>query len=72
MITLLNKSLVKSLDGCYKWEARCHCGMLFLVKAHKVRSGHTRSCGCVRIKASFERMTTRWNTIRGIDEKHTK
>lgn len=39
-----------SLKEC-QWWCRCDCGAETLVRAHHLRSGHTRSCGC-RIRAT--------------------
>lgn len=30
------------------WKVRCDCGTEFLVRANAVRTGNTRSCGCIR------------------------
>lgn len=30
------------------WECRCKCGKSVLVETQKLRSGHTKSCGCLR------------------------
>ncbi len=32
-----------------KWTARCDCGRLMTARASKLRSGHTKSCGCLRV-----------------------
>jgi hypothetical protein len=31
-----------------KWQARCDCGAVVIVGASRLRSGHVRSCGCLR------------------------
>lgn len=30
------------------WECKCDCGILVKVKAENLRSGHTKSCGCLQ------------------------
>lgn len=30
------------------WTCRCHCGALFVARAHNIKVFHTRSCGCAR------------------------
>jgi hypothetical protein len=29
------------------WECRCDCGNVSVVRSHHLRSGHTKSCGCL-------------------------
>lgn len=29
------------------WECECDCGNTTIVEGHKLKSGHTRSCGCI-------------------------
>lgn len=33
--------------GCTRWHAVCDCGERVVVTGSKLRSGHTRSCGCL-------------------------
>lgn len=35
-------------DGSVVWECVCDCGSVTLVRAGKLSSGQTRSCGCLR------------------------
>ena len=47
-IEVLNK--VAELDGCRKrarWFCRCHCGKTFTTLGASLRSGNTKSCGCL-------------------------
>jgi hypothetical protein len=42
--------LVKEIshrDRQVYWECLCSCGELTIVTTHHLRSGHTRSCGCL-------------------------
>lgn len=41
-------TLIAAAPGTGKWRARCACGVVKLVEARLVRSGNTRSCGCLR------------------------
>lgn len=34
------------------WKCRCACGNECLVRANKLRSGHTKSCGCLQKEMS--------------------
>lgn len=31
----------------YFWECRCDCGQICSVRGHEIRSGRTKSCGCL-------------------------
>jgi len=44
-----------------RWLCRCFCGRLFECRQNSLRSGNTRSCGCLRYR----------NTIRGENEHIT-
>lgn len=41
------------------WAAKCECGAVALVKSARLRTGHTRSCGCLHPK-----------TVRAVKFKH--
>lgn len=30
------------------WKCQCHCGNFFIVDGYSLRSGHTKSCGCLK------------------------
>lgn len=30
------------------WRCRCRCGIILVVRAGNLRSGHTKSCGCLK------------------------
>ena len=34
--------------GNIRWRVRCNCGCEFEVAGNSLRSGHTKSCGCLR------------------------
>lgn len=38
-------------DNPRQWLCRCQCGRETSVEAHNLRSGHTKSCGCLARKA---------------------
>jgi hypothetical protein len=40
------------------WECLCDCGMTAVVEGFKLKSGHTKSCGCLNIEKLIERSTT--------------
>ena len=33
--------------GQTKWRCRCECGVVFVVVGHSLRTGNTKSCGCI-------------------------
>ena len=37
------------------WKVKCDCGTVFTLLATSVKSGHTKSCGCVRIENNKNR-----------------
>jgi hypothetical protein len=43
--------------GSVVWQCRCDCGAQFLVRCDALRSGNTRSCGCLRREMNSERLT---------------
>lgn len=42
---------------CYLWKCRCDCGNEVVVMGQHLRSGHTKSCGCVQ-KETVRKMKT--------------
>lgn len=40
------------------WECKCDCGRTTLVCLYKLKSGYTKSCGCLRVDVATERLTT--------------
>lgn len=49
-LKVIKKSNRRS-NGAICWECICDCGNTAIVKGTYLRSGHTKSCGCERIKA---------------------
>lgn len=41
-----------------KWLCECDCGKKILVPGYKLKTGHTKSCGCFKIE-KFRNMTTK-------------
>jgi hypothetical protein len=46
--TVLHVSETRSGDGCLKYVSRCQCGTVRNINSSKLRSGDSRSCGCLR------------------------
>lgn len=37
-----------NIKGVHKWKCKCDCGNFVVVAGVKLRSGHTKSCGCLK------------------------
>ena len=46
---------VKSFTVVKKWICQCKCGTIIEVRQDSLRSGNTRSCGCMRKSKSIQR-----------------
>jgi hypothetical protein len=46
-LLVINTAKARSEAGAY-WLCRCDCGKETIVESGKLRSGHTRSCGCLK------------------------
>lgn len=50
-----------------KWECQCSCSSIVAVKSDSLLSGHTKSCGCQKIKHGYsnkERLYQTWKNMR--------
>lgn len=39
------------------WECQCDCTNITIVDSGKIKSGHTKSCGCLNIEKTKKRLT---------------
>lgn len=46
------------------WTCRCQCGAVKVVAGNKLRSGHTRSCGCLKLEINRQ-LASPWNLKHG-------
>lgn len=46
--TEFGRLTVVETDGSYKWKCSCVCGAVVSVLTASLRSGNTKSCGCLR------------------------
>jgi hypothetical protein len=44
-------------NGNARWECECICGTSIIVKAGDLKSGNTKSCGCLRKETAADAMT---------------
>lgn len=49
-LVVLKEIKERSNAGGIVWECRCSCGKNILVKSGNLRSGHTKSCGCLKLE----------------------
>jgi len=59
-LTVLSRDVDKKR---YNWVCVCDCGKTVSVNGWALRSGNTRSCGCLRSEVSHRRMTAHGHTI---------
>ncbi|MCK4786848.1 MAG: hypothetical protein KAV87_24020 [Desulfobacteraceae bacterium] len=54
-------------DGSALWQARCDCGTLRIVGSYSLRSGRTKSCGCLQKERVREAMNgNSWGKTHGL------
>lgn len=62
-------SMVYPLERSTKWVCSCECGSQAVVEIRKLRNGHTRSCGCLKLDLQTSHGLTgtdaysRWRTM---------
>ena len=44
------KTVGKTKSGGYRWLCQCDCSHYVSVDGYDLRTGHTKSCGCLRIE----------------------
>ena len=52
-----SKSFRKAKSGSAWWNCKCDCGKSAVVTSHALRSGGTRSCGCLQREDTHRRLT---------------
>lgn len=48
---------------CAQWKCRCDCGTELIVKLSNLKTGGSRSCGCLRRDLIIERKNQKQNSI---------
>lgn len=78
-LTVISRANTNSKSGNAMWVCRCECGSITEVIGSKLRSGYTKSCGCLRISDtaqgySKERVYRTWRGMhqRCYNQKHDK
>ena len=49
-LTVLEKTDMRSSDGCIMWKCKCECGNITYVNSNSLKRGDIVSCGCLRSK----------------------
>lgn len=49
----------RASSGEVLWECKCDCGEFSFVQSGRLRSGNTKSCGCLRKEVGFKTMKTK-------------
>lgn len=52
-LTVLRENETRSREGQLVWICRCECGKTTAVKGRNLRTGNTRSCGCLGVENSI-------------------
>jgi|ERR1035437_1728445 hypothetical protein len=60
-LTVLKR--IKKIPDQTHWECVCTCGNIVVVKADHLKSGHTRSCGCLQSEAASDANMTHGHSI---------
>src|SRR5271167_4031707 len=53
-----------------QWICKCDCGITCIVKGTDLRTGHTKSCGCLRREISVENCVNSASNRKGLPSKN--
>ena len=59
-LVVLNRDLTRQGEGRVYWKCQCDCGNIISLSSHPLKSGNTRSCGCLNNDTRRERII-QWN-----------
>lgn len=66
------KLVGKNNSGNYLWLCRCECGKETVVESRNLNNGHTKSCGCLKIKHGYRKIRSGTYTAwRGMKDRCT-
>lgn len=78
-LTVIDKAYVKEIGKSKKkmqyWKCECECGNIVYVMSQSLRSGNTKSCGCLKKEASckhrakFNKFEIKEEVVKGYDDK---
>ncbi len=61
--TILERAGIRKCDGQVLWKCQCSCGTIKLVLGASLRSGHSKSCGCLNAELIKERSKSPHNKL---------
>lgn len=70
-LVVIRDSGERASSGEVIWECKCDCGKKSFVKSTNLRSGHTKSCGCLHEEVTSKRMSKTLKT-KGYHNKLTE
>lgn len=47
-----------------RWKCKCDCGAEIVVQGHNLRSGNTKSCGCIRKEMASKSLKEAWKRVK--------
>ena len=65
-------TVILFVDQDKKWLCKCKCGSYAKVRADKLKSGQTKSCGCLSVEAKFKHGFTGTRIFRVWDQMITR
>lgn len=68
LVVVRDSGEIKSGQGVI-WECKCDCGKKSVVRSTNLRSGHIKSCGCLREEVTSKRMKTKCYHTKTIEAK---
>lgn len=68
-LTVVGDSGRRESNGNVVWQCLCICGRLSYAQANKLRSGHTKSCGCLAVEMATARLPSAWAARRQSSKK---
>jgi len=69
-LTVIEKTSNRSINGSIVWKCKCACGEITYADTNSLRSGHKRSCGCIRFEIitkhnkSYSKVYHTWQRIK--------
>lgn len=67
-LTVIAESPIRSKDKKVQWECQCKCGNIITVPGKSLRSGNTKSCGCL---AKYKEIGKKYNQLTVVSYSHT-
>jgi hypothetical protein len=68
MLVVINRGTTNiTPNGTHRtmWECLCKCGSKCTISLSNIKSGNTKSCGCIRLASTIQRSTTHGKTKTG-------